>query len=199
MSDLAEERGPSWRTTRGLGIDARLRAYRIGERPYVKTVVSVKTGVDGIRTGDRSRLPGALNVPSALSPWASLAALVELVERRPSPEGERPGKKRIGEYLDQGTADDQVLLDLEILAPRRPLPPLGDVVPRDHASVSMLAFTNSRQSFDRRAPSASAPGRRFPDDAPFVYRPFAESGAVYRWIDEVGANLKDNDLLDLGT
>ena len=41
--------------------------------------------------------------------------------------------------------------------------------------------------------------RSFPDDAPFVYRPFAEPGAVYRRTDEVGANLKDNDLLDLGT
>ena len=62
---LVEERSPSWRTTRGLGIHARLRAYRIGERPYVNTVVSVKTGVDGKRTGDpippsraSSRAPG---------------------------------------------------------------------------------------------------------------------------------------------
>ena len=41
--------------------------------------------------------------------------------------------------------------------------------------------------------------RRFPDETPTVYRPFDESGAVYRRTDEVMANLKDNDLLDLGT
>ena len=62
----------------------------------------------------------------------------------------------------------------------------------------MLAFTNSRQSFDRRAPSASAPGRSFPDETPSVCQPVAESGVVYRCNDEVEANLKDNDLLDLG-
>ena len=76
-------------------------------------------------------------------------------------EGERPDESGIGEYLDQGPADDQVLLDLEVLGPRRPLPPLGDVVPRDHASASMLAFTSNRQSLDRGASAASAPGRSF--------------------------------------
>ena len=86
---------------------------------------------------------------------------VELVERRAAPESQRPGEHRIGEHRDQGAADDQILLDLEVLAPRRALPPVGDVVPRDHASGSMLAFTNSRQSFDRGAPSALAPGRSF--------------------------------------
>ena len=84
---------------------------------------------------------------------------VELVERRASPKRERPRENRIRVHRDQGAADDQVLLDLEILAPRRPLPPLADVVPRDHASVSILVFTSSRQSFDRFAPSASASGR----------------------------------------
>ena len=84
---------------------------------------------------------------------------VELVKRRPSPECERLRENWIGVQRDQGAADNQVLLDLEILAPRRLLAPLGDEVSRDHASVSMLAFTSSRQSFDRRAPSASTPGR----------------------------------------
>ena len=86
---------------------------------------------------------------------------VELVERGTAAEGERPGENRIGEYLDQGPADDEVLLDLEVLVPGRLRPPLGDVVPRDHASASMLAFTNSRQSCDRGASVASAPGRSF--------------------------------------
>ena len=80
---------------------------------------------------------------------------------RAASEGERPSENRIGEYLDQGPADDQALLDLEVFGPRRPLPPLGDVVPWNHASASMLAFTNSRQSFDRGASTASAPGKSF--------------------------------------
>ena len=86
---------------------------------------------------------------------------VELVERGTAAEGERPGENRIREYLDQGPADDEVLLDLEVLVPGRLRPPLGDVVPWDHASASMLAFTNSRQSCDRGASVASAPGRSF--------------------------------------
>ena len=76
-------------------------------------------------------------------------------------ERQRPGENGIGEYLDQGAADDQILLNLEVPCPWRPLPPLGDVVPRDHASASMLAFTINRQSFDRGATAASAPGRSF--------------------------------------
>ena len=86
---------------------------------------------------------------------------VELVERRASPEGEPLGEHRIGEHLDQGAADNEVLLDLEALAPRRPRPPLGDVVSWDHESVSTLEFTNSRQSVERGAPSASALGSSF--------------------------------------
>lgn len=54
---------------------------------------------------------------------------VELIQRRTSPEGEGPDQDCIGEDLDQGTADDQILLYLEVFAPWRPLPPLGDVVP----------------------------------------------------------------------
>ena len=64
MSELVEERSPSWRTTRGLGIHARLRAYRIGDRPYVKTVVSVKTVVDGKRTGAMPKSETSLDAAS---------------------------------------------------------------------------------------------------------------------------------------
>ena len=38
---------------------------------------------------------------------------------------------------------------------------------------------------------------RFPDETPCVYRPFAESGEVFRWTDEVKANLEDYNRLDL--
>ena len=68
----------------------------------------------------------------------------------------------------------------------------------------MQAAFAPRQGGDHPIPitvgyAIDARRRSFPDDAPFVYRPFAERGAVYRWIDEVGANLKDYNLLDLGT
>ncbi len=39
--------------------------------------------------------------------------------------------------------------------------------------------------------------QRFPDETPFVYKPFAESGEVCRWTAEVKAGLKDYNLLDL--
>jgi len=50
MSEFVEERSPSWRATRGFGIHARLRAYRIGAGLYVKSGVAVKTVVGGKRT-----------------------------------------------------------------------------------------------------------------------------------------------------
>ena len=37
--------------------------------------------------------------------------------------------------------------------------------------------------------------QRFPHETPYTYRPFAESGEVCRWTDDV--NLKDYNLLDL--
>ncbi|HZD26511.1 MAG TPA: phytanoyl-CoA dioxygenase family protein [Alphaproteobacteria bacterium] len=39
--------------------------------------------------------------------------------------------------------------------------------------------------------------QRFPDETPFVYRPFAESGETYRWDAKAKAGLKDYNLLDL--
>ncbi len=39
--------------------------------------------------------------------------------------------------------------------------------------------------------------QRFPDEAPFVYRPFADSGESCRWDAEARAGLKDYNLLDL--
>ena len=92
--------------------------------------------------------------PAAKVVWTICDLYVEqgsgqLMKR--APEGECPCKSRIGEYLYQGPADDQILLYLEVLVPGCVRPLLGDVIPRDHESASMLAFTNSRQSFDRGA------------------------------------------------
>ena len=45
--------------------------------------------------------------------------------------------------------------------------------------------------------ATAARSRRFPAETPCVYRPFAESGEVFRWTDEVKANLEDYNRLDL--
>lgn len=39
--------------------------------------------------------------------------------------------------------------------------------------------------------------KRFPNERPFEYRPFAETGETYRWDDEAKAGIRDYNLLDL--
>jgi hypothetical protein len=39
--------------------------------------------------------------------------------------------------------------------------------------------------------------QRFPDETPFVYKPHADAGLVYRWDDKAKAGVKDYNLLDL--
>jgi hypothetical protein len=39
--------------------------------------------------------------------------------------------------------------------------------------------------------------QRFPDEKPFVYKPHADEGLVYRWDDKARADVKDYNLLDL--
>ena len=39
--------------------------------------------------------------------------------------------------------------------------------------------------------------QRFPDESPYEYRPFVESGDTFRWDDHAKAGLKDYNLLDL--
>ena len=39
--------------------------------------------------------------------------------------------------------------------------------------------------------------QRFPNEEPFVYRPFVEAGASYRWDDAAKAGMKDYNLLDM--
>ncbi len=40
--------------------------------------------------------------------------------------------------------------------------------------------------------------QRFPDETPFVYRPFAEAGETYQWNAAAKASLEDYNLLDMG-
>lgn len=42
-----------------------------------------------------------------------------------------------------------------------------------------------------------ARSRRFPGEKPFIYKPHADVGLVYRWDDEAKAGIKDYNLLDL--
>ncbi len=39
--------------------------------------------------------------------------------------------------------------------------------------------------------------QRFPDETPYVYKPFADAGESYRWDEHAKADLKDYNLLDL--
>jgi hypothetical protein len=40
--------------------------------------------------------------------------------------------------------------------------------------------------------------QRYPEETPFVYRPFADAGEAYRWNDTARASLADYNLLDMG-
>ena len=40
--------------------------------------------------------------------------------------------------------------------------------------------------------------QRFPDEEPFCYQPFVESGECYTWDDDAKASMHDYNLLDLG-
>ena len=66
---------------------------------------------------------------------------VELVQGGTATEEHAVRQLRHPEHLDERPADDEVLLDLEILHPRRFTPPLGDVVARNHRSGITSAFT----------------------------------------------------------
>ena len=73
-------------------------------------------------------------------------------------EGLDLGGPGVPPRLDGERADGE---PVHRLYPRRPSLPLGDVVSRNHASVSISALTYNRQSEDRVAPSALAAGRSF--------------------------------------
>lgn len=66
---------------------------------------------------------------------------MQLVKRRAAPERESFAKNRARENLNQRPANDQILLDLEVLDLRRFRPPFRDEVARDHSSASTFALT----------------------------------------------------------
>ena len=71
---------------------------------------------------------------------------MQLVERRSAAKRERSRDRRIREELDQCPANDEILLDLRIVDPGCVLPPLSNVVARDHVSISTVALTRIFQS-----------------------------------------------------
>ena len=85
---------------------------------------------------------------------------VELVQGRAAAERQAVGDVGHAEHLDQSAADDEVLLDPGVLAPRRRRPPLGDERARNHTSGSTAMFTATRQRASRGAPLVSFHGAR---------------------------------------
>ena len=66
---------------------------------------------------------------------------MKFVESGAATERERVVQDRVGEDLDQRPADDQVLLDLKVVRPRRLLAPFEDEVAWNHRSAFTRAFT----------------------------------------------------------
>ena len=116
----------------------------------------IQSGPQGVHSGTRW-LSFGLHEINVLR-VARRRCQVELVKRRPAPESEGPGKKRIREYLNQCAAYDQILFNLGVIDPGCVRPPFGDVVSRNHASGSTLALTYRRQSWDRATSLDSAAG-----------------------------------------
>jgi hypothetical protein len=56
---------------------------------------------------------------------------VKLVKCGSASKRKRSGDLRMGEKFDQGTRDDEILLDLDVVGPRSNLSPLSNVIERD--------------------------------------------------------------------
>ena len=76
---------------------------------------------------------------------------VKFVERRTTSERQCVCKNGMVENCNECPADDEVLLDLEVLHPGRMSPPLSDVITRDHKSGSISALTRIFQFASRGA------------------------------------------------
>src|SRR5690606_38892570 len=66
-----------------------------------------------------------------------------------------------------------------------------------HNAPAVYDETRIRQRARMIGYAIDARRRRFPDEAPFVYRPHAEAGEVWLWDDTARAEIKDYNLLDL--
>lgn len=87
---------------------------------------------------------------------AQLPGEMQLVQARPAAEGELVSEQLVLGDLDDQPREDQVLLDLDLLGPRRLGCPLVQVGLRDHRSGSTATFMRTPQV-------ESARPRRGPD------------------------------------
>ncbi len=69
---------------------------------------------------------------------------MQLEQSSSATQKERPGDDRMVVQLHQGTAQDQVLLDLHVLLPWGLLAPFGDFSRGDHRSGSTATLTATR-------------------------------------------------------
>jgi hypothetical protein len=67
-----------------------------------------------------------------------------------------------------------------------------------HNAVAVYDDARIRERSRLIAYAIDARRQRFPDEAAFVYQPFAGQDVAYRWTPEAQAGLKDYNLLDLG-
>ena len=83
----------------------------------------------------------------------------ELVQGSATTKGQATRQLGNPVQLDDGTADDEILLDLRVEQPGSLRAPGRDVVPRDHASGSTSTLTMSFQPGRRTAPAVLAARR----------------------------------------
>lgn len=74
---------------------------------------------------------------------------------------------------------------------------LGAVGAGIHAKSAVYDEARIRERSRVIGYAIDARRQRFPDESPYEYRPFVESGDTFRWDDHARAGLKDYNLLDL--
>src|SRR3989442_15132132 len=85
---------------------------------------------------------------------------MKFVTRGATAKCQRAAEQRMRKQITKCAADDQILFDLEVLDPRFFLPPLRDVIARDHRdSTSISTFTWSFQSRSSRERFRGPPAR----------------------------------------
>src|SRR5258708_1005153 len=83
---------------------------------------------------------------------------MQLVERGPAAEAQLFSQEFVDKYLDQGTADQEVLFDLTVFRPRSGAAPGDDVHGGDHSSSSGWRRTSTFQRVLRSAGSLDFAG-----------------------------------------
>ena len=77
------------------------------------------------------------------------------IQRRSTAKPQLVAQYRVREDLDQGAADDEILLDLPLVGPGNDIAPGDDVLRRDHSSGSGARRTMMHQRESRSRGSAA--------------------------------------------